>query len=88
MEDIEIFRKKLLFKSSHRGVREMDILIGNFTKNFICLFDINELICLDSLLDFEDDIIYKMILGKLDIPKAINSRVTHLLIDYSNNKDN
>jgi|TARA_B110001454_G_C12667943_1_gene412403 antitoxin CptB len=88
MEDIEIFRKKLIFKSSHRGVKEMDILIGNFVLKFISLFDIKELICLDSLLDFEDDIIYKIIIGKLDIPDALNSRVTHLLIDYSNNKDN
>ena len=42
MENIEIFRKKLLYKASHRGTKEMDILMGNFADKFIQLFDDHE----------------------------------------------
>ena len=85
MEDIEIFRKKLLFKASHRGTKEMDILIGNFADKYITLFDAYELDLLNNLLETDDDDIYKMILGKIDIPDSIDNRVTKLLLDYSNN---
>ena len=67
MENIEIFRKKLLYKASHRGTKEMDILMGNFADKFIQLFDDYELSLLDILLDQDDDHIYKIILKKNNI---------------------
>ena len=33
LETIEIKRKRLLFRSTHRGTREMDILLGGFFKS-------------------------------------------------------
>ncbi len=84
MENIEIFRKKLLYKASHRGTKEMDILMGNFADKFIQLFDDNELSLLDILLDQDDDHIYKIILKKTSIPENIDNRVTKLLIDFAN----
>jgi antitoxin CptB len=87
MEDIEIFRKKLLFKASHRGTKEMDILIGNFASKYITLFDLNELHLLNGILDTDDDEVYKMILYKIKIPEVLDNRVTKLLIDYSNSID-
>ena len=84
MENIEIFRKKLLYKASHRGTKEMDILMGNFADKFIQLFDDHELSLLDILLDQDDDHIYKIILKKTLIPENIDNRVTKLLIDFAN----
>ena len=84
MENIEIFRKKLLYKASHRGTKEMDILMGSFADKFIQLFDDHELSLLDILLDQDDDHIYKIILNKTSIPENIDNRVTKLLIDFAN----
>jgi antitoxin CptB len=84
MENIEIFRKKLLYKASHRGTKEMDILMGNFADKFIQLFDDHELSLLDILLDQDDDHIYKIILKKTPIQENIDNRVTKLLIDFAN----
>lgn len=84
MENIEIFRKKLLYKASHRGTKEMDILMGSFADKFIQLFDDHELSLLDILLDQDDDHIYKIILKKTSIPENIDNRVTKLLIDFAN----
>ena len=30
---MEIYLKKLLFKASHRGTKEMDIILGSFAEN-------------------------------------------------------
>ena len=86
MDDIEIHRKKLLFRAGHRGTKEMDMLLGNFTDKYIKLFDEVELGMLSDLLDCEDDLIYKCLLDKESLPSLIDNRVFHLLKDTAINK--
>ena len=81
MDDIEIHRKKLLFRAGHRGTKEMDMLLGNFTNKYIQLFDEIELVMLSTLLDCEDDLIYKCLLDKESVPSDIDNRIFHLLKD-------
>ena len=38
---MEIYLKKLLFKASHRGTKEMDIILGNFAKKNLESMDID-----------------------------------------------
>ena len=59
MDDIEIHRKKLVFRAGHRGTKEMDLLLGNFAMKYIKLFDETELSMFSDILDCEDDLIYK-----------------------------
>jgi len=58
MNKLEIFKKKLLYRSSYRGKKEMDILLSSFVKFYIDKFTNDELEDLDKLLDFEDEVIY------------------------------
>ncbi len=57
-EELEIFKKKLLYRASYRGTKEMDILLTGFVKKHINTFDNNQLKELEIFLKFEDDIIY------------------------------
>lgn len=57
MNELEIFKKRLIYRSNYRGTKEMDILLSKFVKNHIDKFDINELKELDKFLDFEDNVI-------------------------------
>jgi antitoxin CptB len=57
MNELEIFKKKLLYRSSYRGTKEMDILLSNFVKKYINIFDTSQLQELDKFLDLEDDVI-------------------------------
>ena len=51
------FVKKLLFRSSHRGTKEMDIVLGGyFKKNYSNLSDV-DLREFEKLLDFSDKIL-------------------------------
>ncbi|MBT5899751.1 MAG: succinate dehydrogenase assembly factor 2 [Candidatus Pelagibacter sp.] len=51
---MDILRKKLLFRSSHRGTKEMDILLGTFFKNNYNLLEEKELLEFKSLLMITD----------------------------------
>ena len=34
-EKLEILKKKLLYRASYRGTKEMDILLSSFVKNYL-----------------------------------------------------
>ena len=57
MNKLEIFKKKLLYRSNYRGTKEMDILLSQFVKKNIDNFDKDLLLELDKFLDFEDEVI-------------------------------
>ena len=54
----EILKKQIIYRSKHRGTKEMDILLGNFVKTYINEFNDNELKDLEKLLSIEDGVIY------------------------------
>ena len=54
---LEIFKKKLIYRASYRGTKEMDILLSSFVNKYINDFDENLLIELEKFLNFEDEII-------------------------------
>ena len=56
-EKLELFKKKLLYRASYRGTREMDILLSKFVKEYINVFNDDQLKQLERFLDFEDEII-------------------------------
>ena len=55
--ELEIFKKKLIYRAAYRGTKEMDILLSSFVNKPIDLFDKNHLLELDKFLNFEDEII-------------------------------
>ena len=68
---LEIFKKKLIYRASYRGTKEMDILLSNFVNKYINDFDENLLGELDKFLNFEDEIIlnyyhYNKVLNNID----------------------
>ena len=59
-----IFKKKILYLSERRGTKEMDLILSSFVKKYIDLFDKKELVDLESLLNMEDEILYKWYLNQ------------------------
>ena len=58
MTNNEILIKQIIYRSNHRGSKEMDILLGNFVKKYI--FDLNtkDLKNLNEFMSKDDDLIY------------------------------
>ncbi len=54
-EKLEIFKKKLLYRASYRGTKEMDILLSAFVKKNINNFNYDQLAQLESFLKLEDE---------------------------------
>ena len=75
---LEIFKKKLIYRSGYRGTKEMDILLSSFVNKYIDNFDKNLLDELEKFLNFEDEIIlnyYQKNIVKKKIDKNLVSKI-------------
>jgi|TARA_B110000438_G_C15752648_1_gene623671 antitoxin CptB len=63
-ENKELLKKQIVYRSTHRGTKEMDILLGSFVKKYVEQFDVSELIELKKLLFIDDEVIYNWYIKK------------------------
>ena len=56
-DKLKILKKKLLYRASYRGTKEMDILLSKFVNEYIDKFNEIYLNDLEIFLNFEDEII-------------------------------
>lgn len=70
-ETIENKRRRLIFRSSHRGTKEMDIILGRFAEKHVPSFTEAELAEYDALLCNNDPDLYNWITGKEDPPDDV-----------------
>ena len=54
---LEIFKKKLLYRASYRGTKEMDILLSSFVNKYINKLNESNLVELEEFLNYEDEIL-------------------------------
>ena len=72
MNKLDTIKRKIKYRSEYRGIKEMDLLLGNFVKKYIDIFDYNELLSLYEILEKDDDVIFKWYTAKkenINIPK-------------------
>ena len=62
--NIKDLKNKIIYRANYRGTKEMDKLLGSFTKKHIDQFNEQELNLLCDLLDCDDENLYKFKLPK------------------------
>jgi antitoxin CptB len=78
----DVRRKRLLFRSWHRGTRESDLILGSFAETHLAAFDAGQLDRFEALLDCPDADLYDWIAGRAAPPRAHDHDVTHLLLAF------
>jgi|TARA_Y100000816_G_scaffold180977_1_gene130938 antitoxin CptB len=79
MSKLETLKKKLLYRSSYRGTKEMDILLSSFVKFYINKLTTQELQDLDRFLDLDDETIYNFYQNNVTNDSLKNNRISELL---------
>lgn len=74
--------KKLLYKSSNRGWKENDILLGGFARKYLTKMSEDELQMFDKLLDESDIDIFAWITNKKLTPAALDNIVMSMLKEF------
>lgn len=78
----EVRRKRLLFRSWHRGTREADLILGSFADSHLAGFDDRRLDEYEALLACPDAELFDWIAGRSATPPEYDTEVTRLLLAF------
>jgi antitoxin CptB len=80
--NIKDLKNKIIYRANYRGTKEMDKLLGSFTKIYINQLTYEELPLLCDLLDLDDENLYKFNQGLAVTIKIESNKVTELFKKY------
>jgi antitoxin CptB len=82
LDDIQIRRKKALFRAQRRGFKELDLVFAAFAYAHLEHLGNAQLEKFEALLSVPDWQIYDWLVGHNPVPAALNHDVFALLRDY------
>ena len=86
--DIEQLKKKIIYRSNYRGTKEMDKLLGAFTKKYVNKLNDQDLFDLEKLLDIDDDNLYNFYKGLKSDVEFVDNKVNSLFKNFKFNTKN
>ena len=79
---LEILKKRLIYRASYRGTKEMDILLSTFVNKYIDTFDEAHLLELETFLNFEDEIIFNFYNNNIIEKKIDKNKIAELFKNF------
>jgi antitoxin CptB len=82
-EGLDVRRRKLLFRSWHRGMREMDLIMGRFANATVAQLTSDELADFEHLMEVPDRELLAWITDEADVPANYDSALFRRLRDFN-----
>ena len=80
--NIDQLKKKIIYRSNYRGTKEMDKLLGAFTKKYIDELSTQDLLDLEKLLNIDDTNLYNFYIGANTDFEIKNNKVNLLFKNF------
>ena len=81
--NIKDLKNKIIYRANYRGTKEMDKLLGSFTRKYINQLNEEELELLCDLLNYDDENLYKFNQGQIVTIKFKINKITELFKNYN-----
>ncbi len=81
-DNISNKRKRLIYRSWHRGTREVDLLLGGFADAHIPHFTAQQLEVYDEFLGNNDPDIFNWITGQEPMPETEDKEMVQLMMTF------
>lgn len=81
-DPVQIQRRRLYFRSWHRGTREADLMLGRFADVHLTHFSADQLDRYAALLEKSDPDIYDWLTDRAPVPPAVDTDVFKLLKSF------
>ena len=86
-EGLDQRRRKLLFRSWHRGTREMDLIMGRFADATIEQLAEEEIGEFERLIEAPDPELLAWITGEVEVPPDYDTALFRRLRDFSHGRE-
>jgi antitoxin CptB len=67
-DDRSIREKRLIYRSWHRGTKELDLLLGPFAQAELAVCSLQELADYEALMELPEPLLYDLLTGKASAP--------------------
>ncbi|WP_419758414.1 succinate dehydrogenase assembly factor 2 [Acidisoma sp.] len=74
-------RRRLLFRATHRGTHELDLLIGGFVSSRLAAFSPDELTEVERLLDLSEPDLAEWLTRRQPVPPDQDSPMLRAMVD-------
>ena len=81
--NIKDLKKKIIYRSSYRGSKEMDELLSAFVKKYINDLDESALLQLSDLMDLDDENLYLFKQGQSTSAQMHENKITKLFKNFT-----
>lgn len=75
-------RRRCLFRASHRGTREMDMVMGSFAEAHLTNMSDDDLNDFEKLIDVPDRELFSWVSGSETIPSNFNTPILQQMIAF------
>lgn len=73
--ELEVRRRRIMFRSWHRGMREMDLILGRFVNAEIDRLSKSEIDDYELLLEAQDRDVFSWLTGEAETPEAYDTPI-------------
>jgi len=81
--DTDVRRKRLLWRATHRGIKEMDLILGGFVTRHLNGFSEAEIADLERIMDIPDQDMLSWATKQADVPPQHASPLLVRILAYT-----
>jgi antitoxin CptB len=78
----EALRKKLLWRATHRGIKEMDLIVGGYAEKNLAHMSIQELDEFSRILDLPDQDLLSWATLQSAVPADVDGAMLRSILNY------
>ena len=79
----DIRRKRLLWRATHRGIKEMDLILGGFVSRHLASFSAEDVAELERIMDIPDQDMLAWATKQTAVPPGLASPLLARILDHT-----
>ncbi len=81
-DPLEARRKKLFWRATHRGIKEMDVLLGGYARLNVSAMTATDLDSLEAIIDIPDQTLLAWATRQEDVPPGQSSSMLQDVLNF------
>ena len=82
LDTLDLRRRRILWRATHRGFKEMDLILGGFALAHIEAMSDDELDDLEAIIDIPDQLLFAWATGQSPVPELQRSALLQDMFDF------
>lgn len=79
----DIRRKRLLWRATHRGIKEMDLILGGFVTRHLASFTAEDVVELERIMDIPDQDMLAWATKQVSVPPDVATPLLARILGYT-----